>query len=202
MEHCGIFTEEVICSWLDTGKISTSLDKEDCRDKILTALDQTVRFNGMMNVRWSVLRHSWMVGVLSEDYAITDRAGDNVQLLAHLAGMLHDTGEAIVGDMVWPLKSGRFKSIYEENYLPLEMAFRNWTGEWVFGIEDFESKYNDMKKYIDKADALMGEIEMFGASAIADYGFASYAKPFFSEMPVINKEKFAFEIELLKKELK
>lgn len=202
MGHRGIFTEEVIYSWLDTGKISTSLNKTDCRDRILTALDQTIRFNGMMSIKWSILKHSWMVGVLAEDYAITDMAGDNIQLTAHLMGMLHDAGEAIVGDMVWPLKSGRFKSVYDENYLPLENAFRNWTGEYVFDIDGFESKFNEVKKYVDKADALMGEIEMFGASIIADYGFAAYARSFFSETPVINKDKFVSEIEFLKNQLK
>ena len=177
MEQKGIFTEEVIHSWSDAGVISTTFGPDEARERILLALDNTIRFNGMMKVPWSVLSHSWMVGVLAEDYAVTARCPEGRQVLAHLMGMLHDLGEAIVGDMVWPLKDGRFKDVYDGAYLPLERAFRDWAGEYAFGISGFSEKYADVEEFVAKADAFMGNLEMFGASGIADYGFAVYARP-------------------------
>ena len=202
MEHYGIFTEEVIHSWCDYGRIMTTLPPEEARSKILTGLGRTVRFNGIMNVPWTVLKHSWMVGVLAEDYAITDRTGRKEQLSARLMGMLHDIGEAIVGDMVWPLKHhGQFKDAYERYYQPLEIAFRNWAGEYAFGIDGFEEKYFESQEYVDRADAFMGEMELYGASAIAEYGFAQYAGSFFRDMPDVDAEAFVKEIEFLKGKL-
>ena len=200
MEQRGIFTEEVIHSWAETGIISTTFSPDEARERILLALENTIRFNGMMNVPWSVLSHSWMVGVLAEDFAITARCPEERQVSAHLMGMLHDLGEAIVGDMVWPLKAGRFKDVYDGSYLLLENAFRDWAGEYAFGIPGFPEKYAGVEEFVAKADALMGNLEMFGASGIADYGFAVYAGPFFSQS--VGRRKFMDGVEFFKERLR
>lgn len=199
MQGYGIFTEEVIHSWMETGRISTTFSPEEARDRILSSLGRTIRFNGMMKVPVSVLEHSWMVGVLAEDYALTSRMDERSQKEARLMGMMHDVGEAIVGDVVWPLKSGEFREAYERNYLPLERTFRTWAGGYAFGIEDFGSRYYSMSGFVEMADKFVGDMEMFGASDIADYGFHAYAARMFSEIDV-GAEKFLDAVEYLKSE--
>ena len=194
----GIFTEEVIKSFCDTGKISVSATPDEARDIILLSMENTIRFNGIVKHQWSILQHSWMVGILAADYALTAMEDEKGQACARIAGMMHDMGEVIVGDVVWPLKSGCFEKGYDELYRPLEKAFCKWAAGYVFGVDAFEEKYRMASKYVEKADEFMGTLEMFGVSKIADYGFSKYANVIFENVLPPSRERFRETIKQMK----
>ena len=164
----GVFTGEVINSWLKDGSIRTSFTPDEAYEAIGSALLNTCRFNGIVKSRYSLLRHSELVGALAHDIALTAGADRRTVLAARIMGMLHDIGECIVGDVIWPLKTGEFKEKYDEVYGRLEVAFRKEMSSYVFGVD-----YDDLERiaggYVGEADRLAGQIELFGVSGIADY---------------------------------
>lgn len=198
----GIFTEEIIDSWRECGVIKTSFSPLEVREKIYLSLHNSIRFNGLVHFKYNVLAHSWMVGMLAHDFAVTGKACQRTQLESHLMGMLHDIGECIVGDVIWPLKTGLFEEQYNLSYFQLEAAFRNWAGEYAFGIENFSSVYSGLLETVLRADRLAGELELFGVSAIADYQSVPYLGPVLKDIVnMVSIEKFDGMVELLKKEI-
>ena len=178
----GMFTEEVINSWVSGGGISSSCSPEEVRTIVLDALHNTIRFNGLCRRRWTVLEHSWLVGSMAQDFAHVAMASERIQLESRLCGLAHDFGEAIVGDIIWPLKHGKFEKSYNETYLPLEEAFREWSAVQAFGIADYPEMRKRTLEYVDHADRLCGELEMVGVSTAGDFVTGTYIDPMFESV--------------------
>ena len=120
--------------------------------------------------------------MLAQDYAKTAAADDRVQMDARLMGMLHDIGECIVGDVIYPLKSGAFKHEYDTTMGQLERDFRHWAAEYAFGVKDFGKRMEETSSFVDAADRLMGEMELYGISSVGRYNFGYYGKPMFEAL--------------------
>ena len=164
----GVFTGEVINSWLKDGTIRTSFTPDEAYEAIGSALLNMCRFNGIVKQRYSLMTHSELVGALAHDIALTAGADRRTVLAARIMGMLHDIGECIVGDVIWPLKTGEFKEKYDEIYGGLEAKFRSEMAKYVFNV-DYDGLGSIAGGYVDEADRLAGQIELFGVSGVADY---------------------------------
>ena len=169
------FVDEVISGWKN-GKISTTREPDEVLDTVLLSLHNTIRFNGLCRKDYNVLSHSWLVGVMSQDLAKMNGGNELQQTKARLAGMTHDFGEVIVGDIVWPLKTQGFEQAYS-NYRQLEEEARKFIVEYTLGISYGE--FFEVGKYVSEADSFFGMLETLGASQTDDYSCYSYLKPLF-----------------------
>lgn len=169
------FVDEVITGW-KSGKISTTREPDEVLDIVLLSLHNTIRFNGLCRKDYNVLSHSWFVGAMSQDLARMNGENELQQTRARLAGLTHDFGEVIVGDMVWPLKAHEFEQTYN-NYKQLEEEARRFIVEYALGISCDE--FSQVGKYVAQADSFVGMLETLGASQTDDYLCFSYFKPLF-----------------------
>ena len=195
------FVDEVIQGW-KRGKISTARTPDEVLGTVLLSLHNTIRFNGLCRRDYNVLSHSWLVGAMSEDLARINGESDWNATMARFAGMTHDFGEAIVGDMVWPLKTGEFEEAYK-NYEQLENAARNFIVEYALGVSCNE--LDKQLQYVKKADSFFGMLETLGASQIDDYLCFQYFKPLFDravDCGIGNVELFGEELQRLVKLLR
>ena len=194
-----LLVDEVVSSWHNGGSIETSYSNDEVIDVVLRALDGIVRFNATTKGVHTVLVHSWYVGVVASDLA-----PEGLKDLALLMGMMHDFGEVVVGDFTLPLKSGEiYGYLYETYYEPLEVAFRCFVGEEVLGITDFDEKYQSVKEYVDDADSIVGELELYEDTLEMDEETLKYARSLFNEMDMsVTVEKFSETLEKIVDDLK
>lgn len=198
-----IFTEEIIHSFEKDGKIESSFPAYKVGEFIANSLSNQIRFNGITdNLPYNIMTHSFLVSMLAYDFALVAGICDSARLAeVELCGLLHDVGETIVGDVIYPLKSGNFRQPYEKTYLPIEIAFREWVAEKVYGIVDFHRMWNDSERFVNEADVFAGKMELFGISAIAEWHSADCFTSLFCEL--IDKDflqdDFEEKIDILKK---
>ena len=169
------FVDEVIQGW-KKGEISTTRTPDEVLDTVLLSLHNTIRFNGLCRKDYNVLTHSWLVGAMASDIARMNGADALHQTLARFVGMTHDFGEAIVGDMVYPLKRGEFEGAYE-NYKQLEEAARDFIVKYSLGVGLVG--VDKEREQVERADSFFGMMETLGAAQTDDYICFSYLKPFF-----------------------
>lgn len=176
----GMFVKEVIDGWSKTGEIKTSFNSDDVKTLILQSLKNTARFNGLTTNKYTTMAHSYLVGCLAADLATIEGVTDSIRLNnIQLVGLLHDIGECIIGDMVYPLKKGVFGNEYKRLEV-LENCFRKWACENIFEIKNFEYISKDAKKFVDNADSSMGIIELIGISTDGDFQMAHFFSRSFS----------------------
>lgn len=88
-------------------KVPLMPDKDErilSAEEIANSLAKQCRFNGHCRAFYSVARHSQIVACEVKRRAeLAGMSKRSVRLLA-LAGLLHDSGEAVVGDIVSPIK--------------------------------------------------------------------------------------------------
>lgn len=163
-----LFVEEIIRNY-EKGKIQSSFSPDKVKEIIFTSLCNTNRFNGITKVPYSTLVHSYAVGKLASDFGLIYYNYDQGQRnWAKLFGFMHDMGEAIIGDIVYPIKTGKYEKIAEE-YFKIEKAFLLWLGSEIFKIPDFESKYDFYQEVVKKADHYYGVMELIGVSGDCDF---------------------------------
>lgn len=150
----GMMVWDVVDSFLRTGVVSTSCTGDEVLEYVMRSISGTNRFNALTKMRVSVMAHSWAVGEIA-----CRKAPVGMRDEARLCGMMHDFGETIVGDFTMPMKTGVFREVYERNYLPLEVAFREYVGETVLGIHGFKKMYAYVDGFVQKADKFVGDLE-------------------------------------------
>lgn len=159
----GLFLEEIVNTY-QTGEIKSSFSNEQIKDIVFTSLAQTNRFNGITKVPYCTMTHSFAVGKLAYDYAtIYHNYQQHTKDKIKLFGYMHDMGETIIGDVVYPLKSGDFKKNVK-TFEDIERAFLIFLGEKVFGIKNFQNEYEYFYPLIKKADDYLGLLELIGIS--------------------------------------
>lgn len=161
----GLFIEELLDTYKQ-GEMKSSFPVDEAKNLIFTSLKNTVRFNGLAIPKYNVLMHSYMVCLLSADlYQIfTDKTNFDTYTKQTVGtmGLFHDVGEIIVGDMVYPVKHGGFIQYGELE--KIERAFISYTGNHIFNIPDFDTKYKFAEPFIKQADDMLGVIELIGVS--------------------------------------
>lgn len=158
-----LFIEEIIKTYSE-GKIKTSFTKQVVKDIVFTSLANSRRFNGITKKPYSTMQHSYAVGNLASDFAlIYNESNREERNWIKLFGYMHDMGETIVGDVVYPLKNGKYKDDIEE-FSKIEKAFLYWLGEEIFEIPDFKQKYEKYYSLVKKADEYLGVLELIGIS--------------------------------------
>ncbi len=188
-----LLVDEVVSSWHNGGSIETTYSSDEIMEVVYRSISGTARFNAITKKRHTVLVHSWFVGILAADFA-----SDGMKDMARLMGMMHDFGETIVGDFVMPVKSGFFKCVYDEHYLPLELAFRTFVGEKVLGIDGFDAKFDSVKECVDKADSLVGDLELYGDVLDMGEGVDGMVSAIFDEMDSsVSVERFDETLRIL-----
>jgi len=181
-----LLVDEVVSSWHNGGSIETTYSKDEILEAVYRSLAGTNRFNAVTEQRHTVFTHSWYVGILAADLA-----PDGMKNLARLMGMMHDFGETVVGDFVMPMKSGAYKEVYEEYYLPLELAFRSFVGEEVLGISGFDARFQSVGEYVDRADSIVGDLELYGDVLDMDEKAHDAVTALFDEMDAsVSVERF------------
>ncbi len=168
--------DEIVENWINRNEIVTSRDPVEILDLILMSLKNTIRFNGLCNCKYNVLTHSWLVSQLACDLALAEGFPQRTIDAIEFHGLVHDFGEAIVGDMVYPLKTESFFKESYKKYLDLEEAFVQFVSKYVFGVK------LSIFEYVLDADKIIGTIEMIGVSKTNDYNCAFYFKPFFDNV--------------------
>lgn len=186
-----LMVDEVVESYMDGGRINVS-DIESVLPTVYRSISRMVRFNATTKGVHTVLVHSWLVGVMASEFAV-----EGLKDFAQLAGMMHDFGETVIGDFVMPVKSGKvFGEVYRKYYEPLESAFRSFVGNEVLGIENFDEKYQSVKEYVDEADSIVGELELYEDTLEMDGETLKYARSLFNEMDMsVTVEKFGETLE-------
>ena len=180
--------DEIVKSWQANREINFDFTPDELMDIALLSLKNTVRFNGVCYAPYNVLTHSWMVALLASDFAKVAGASESEQLMAQYRGMLHDFGEVVVGDIVYPLKHTEFEQTYRP-YQELEDAFVAFASG-RFGVP--WKKTESVAQFVSQADNLMGTLETFGVT-INGYSSFSYLKPWFDsilERGLDNKTQF------------
>ena len=163
-----LFVEEIIRTY-EEGKIHSSFPPEKVKEIIFTSLCNSNRFNGITKVPYSTLVHSYAVGKLASDFGlIYYNYNQSQRNWAKLFGFMHDMGEVIIGDIVYPMKTGKYEKIAEE-YFKIEKAFLMWIGSEIFKIPEFEKKYEFYQKVVKKADHYYGVMELIGISKDCDF---------------------------------
>jgi 5'-deoxynucleotidase YfbR-like HD superfamily hydrolase len=181
-----LLVDEVVSSWHNGGSIETTYSKDEVMEAVYRSLTGTNRFNAVTEQRHTVFTHSWYVGILAADMAPAE-----LKDLARLMGMVHDFGETVVGDFVMPMKSGAYKEVYEEYYLPLELAFRSFVGEEVLGISGFDDRFKSVKEHVDRADSIVGDLELYGDVLEMDEETHRLVNTLFDEMEAsVSVEEF------------
>lgn len=176
----GMFVEEILDSWIKNRKISTTFDERRVENLIFQSLQNTVRFNGLVENGYTTMQHSYYVGCMARDMAIINSTNDSISLdEIMLCGMLHDIAECIVGDVIFPIKQKFFPKLYEP-LEELENEFILWSGEHIFEINDFVSIWNKHKDLVKKADLFIGYMELIGISTDGDFCSTKYFSGFFS----------------------
>lgn len=163
-----LFVEEIIKTY-EEGKIRSSFPSNKIKEIIFTSLCNSNRFNGITKVPYSTLTHSYAVGKLASDFGLIyfDYNQDQ-RNWAKLFGFMHDMGEVIIGDIVYPMKIGKYEKIAEE-YFKIETAFLYWLGSEIFKIPEFDKKYEFYHEVVKKADHYYGVMELIGVSEDCDF---------------------------------
>ena len=158
-----LFIEEIIKTY-NEGMIKTSFAKQVVKDIVFTSLTNSNRFNGITKKPYSTMLHSYAVGNLASDFAlIYNNFSKKERNWVKLMGYMHDMGETVVGDVVYPLKTGQYKDDVEE-FSKIEKAFLYWLGEEIFEIPNFQTKYEKYYPIVKKADEYLGVLELIGIS--------------------------------------
>ena len=158
-----LFIEEINKTY-NEGKIKTSFTNQVVKDIVFTSLANSRRFNGITKKPYSTMQHSYAVGNLASDFAlIYNESNREERNWIKLFGYMHDMGETIVGDVVYPLKNGKYKDDIEE-FSKIEKSFLYWLGEEIFEIPDFQTKYEKYYPLVKKADEYLGVLELIGIS--------------------------------------
>jgi len=165
-----MFIEEIIESYESTGEIqiSSEWDVSSIRDLVFTAIANTNRFNGMTKFPYNLIQHSIFVSNYARDlYLIYKRANkDRLYWKIGLCGLVHDLGEVIVGDTIFPIK----KRVNREYENKIEFAFINWFLRYCYDL-DVDLTEDFYKSYIKEADSTAGILELIGVSK--DYKFCA-----------------------------
>jgi len=188
-----MFIEEVLSNWKNHGKIFTSFPKERVRELIMQSLRNTVRFNGLTTKRYTTMAHSYLVACMASDLAEIDGIRENDRLDdVVVCGLMHDIGECIIGDIVYPIKNKLFQKEYQL-LQQIEEDFRIWAGKEIFNIENFTKKWNSYCGYVNKADSIIGLIELLGVSTDGDF----QTKEFFEKCFNVSNRDLEIEYEKL-----
>lgn len=162
-----LFVEEIIKTY-EEGKIKSSFPPDKVKEIVFTSLLNSNRFNGITKIPYPTLVHSYAVGKLASDFGLIYHNYNQEQRdWAKLFGFMHDMGEVITGDIVYPMKTGKFEQVAIE-YFKIEDAFLCWLGEEIFKIKNFKEKYEFYCPVVLKADSYCGVMELIGISEDGD----------------------------------
>lgn len=163
-----MFLECIIKSYFDTGKIEieSKFTPERVKDIVFVAMKNTNRFNGLIEKPCSLIEHCFFVSKYAQDlYKIyVDVFDEREYQMVGLLGLIHDLGEVVVGDMVYPLKTRNFCNMEIQK---LEMDFLKWFMDYVY---NYKLEINEeLMKYVTKADHHSGVFELIGISLNDDF---------------------------------
>lgn len=189
-----MFINEVLDSFDEYGKVilSEEYNSSVVIDIVITSLYNTNRFNGITKVPYNLIKHSLFVSRFARDlYTIfKETKKEKTYWQVGIMGLLHDLGEVIVGDTVYPIKK-RYSLGYENG---IEKAFIEW---FIRNCLELDLCYDDElhDNYIKRADRKAGLLELLAISKEKVFSLSSYIdESFLSDAVPSDKESFMNEL--------